>query len=289
MICHECGTEHYRKRSKYCSAECGKLQISTPDVKSKISMSRKKFLKENPDKHPWKNSNKFKSNPCEKLKEYLDGKNIKYVAEWQPLEDRYFSIDIAFPDIKVGIEVNGNQHYTSDGSLTEYYKTRHDLIEAAGWKLIELHYSSCYNTELIDSLLNVKEQPDYTGFFKAKEEKLKAKIKAPTLPRGVKRRNALDKKWDPFKIIVLNSNIDFSKFGWVAEVATLLNIKSQKVNMWMKRYLPDFYETACFKRQACVPQRSSKPQMSNGVNVGSSPITCTKHGPEAFMMDACAS
>ena len=53
--------------------------------------------------------------------------------------DNASNIDIAFPDIKLGIEINGNQHYNSDGTLKDYYQERHNLIEEAGWKLLEVH------------------------------------------------------------------------------------------------------------------------------------------------------
>ena len=82
----------------------------TQDTKNKLSILRKKYLKENPDKHPWKKHNKFKSIPCEKLKIFLKENNISYVEEYSNF-DRYFSIDIAFPNEKIGLEINGNQHY----------------------------------------------------------------------------------------------------------------------------------------------------------------------------------
>lgn len=256
MNCLSCGNIVVEKRRKYCSADCRLKAYASDEYRNKISTSRRKFLSDNPDKHPWKNSSKFKSAPCEALKKYLTSRNIKFVEEWQPLPDRYFAIDIAFPDTKLGIEVNGNQHYDRDGSLRKYYKDRHDLITAAGWKLIELHYSSCYDESLLDLIINVGEQPDYSEYFKLREDRINAKR---TLPRGEKNRIKTDEKWEPFKSVVENSNIDFGKFGWVSEVATLLNIKPQKVNGWMKRYLPDIYENKCFKRKAGVPQRSSKP------------------------------
>ena len=43
-----------------------------------------------------------------------------------------------------------------------------------------------------------------------------------------------DLKWNSFKEIIINSDIDFSKFGWVNKVAIILNISSQFVNRWMK-------------------------------------------------------
>lgn len=48
--------------------------------------------------------------------------------------------------------------------------------------------------------------------------------------------------------IIKNSNVDFSKFGWVKKISFLTGIKHQKVSMWMKRYMNDFYEKNCFKR-----------------------------------------
>lgn len=56
--------------------------------------------------------------------------------------------------------------------------------------------------------------------------------------------NNLNKKID----LILNSDIDFSTFGWVNKVATLLNMKTQHVNKWMKRHMIEFYNEKCFKR-----------------------------------------
>lgn len=48
--------------------------------------------------------------------------------------------------------------------------------------------------------------------------------------------------------IVYNCNINFSKFGWVGQLAKLFGISPQKVGTWMKKYMSDFYET-CYKRK----------------------------------------
>lgn len=201
-MCEFCNTVFYERKSNYCSIECSK-----ESSKIKISKARIKFLSENKDKHPWRSNNKHKSKPCEKLKEFLTKENINFVEEWIPLENRFFSIDIAFPDIKLGIEVNGNQHYNKDGTLRDYYQERHDLIESSGWKLIELHYSLCFNEDELRKVINFKTQPDYSEFFKIKENKQKSKIIC--LPKGEKNRKKGDLKWEPYKSLVINSNIDF--------------------------------------------------------------------------------
>lgn len=48
---------------------------------------------------------------------------------------------------------------------------------------------------------------------------------------------------------IINSDIDFSKFGWVNEVSKLINKKPQKIKAFMKKYLLEFYNDKCFKRK----------------------------------------
>lgn len=122
--------------------------------KTKIIMSEKRkiWLSNNPEKHPWKNSSKFISEPCEFLKERLRENGFKFEEEYQPLKGRFFSLDIAFPKTKIGIEINGNQHYKKDGSLKKYYEDRHNIIEKSGWKLIEFHYLDAYRKDIIEMI-----------------------------------------------------------------------------------------------------------------------------------------
>lgn len=129
------------------SFACRRNRVSE-ETKNKISEGRKKWLKSNPEKHPWRNRDKFKSKPCEKVKEFLSDLGISYIPEFLPeIGDRAFSIDIALPDKKIAIEINGNQHYNNDGTLKTYYQERHDLLVAAGWNVFEIHYSACFNLE----------------------------------------------------------------------------------------------------------------------------------------------
>jgi hypothetical protein len=54
----------------------------------------------------------------------------------------------------------------------------------------------------------------------------------------------------PLVELVLNSGIDFGKLGWVKQVSELIGQKEQKVNLWMKRMMPEFYEERCYKRKS---------------------------------------
>jgi very-short-patch-repair endonuclease len=246
--CERCNVIHDRRRSKYCSAHCANI-VSTK-TKEKISKARIKYLKENPDKHVWKRNTKFKSEPCEKVKKFLNEQRILFVEEWNPLDSRLFSIDIAFPDIKLGIEINGNQHYNKDGTLKEYYQNRHNEIVAAGWKLIELHYSSCFNEEILKNLITRWEQPDYAEFFNVKALRTQKKLINKPEARGTKAKRKTDEKFLPKIKKLLESDINFSVFGWVKKASVILEVPEQKVNKYMKRYALEFYTNNCFKRKS---------------------------------------
>ena len=114
------------------------------------------YYKNHPEKHPWKRKDKFKSVPCENFKRILKEMDIIFCEEYQPSLDRKFSIDIAFPQWKIAIEINGNQHYESNktGKLKEYYQLRHEFIEKLGWKIHELYYTLCFDDNKIKELIN---------------------------------------------------------------------------------------------------------------------------------------
>ncbi len=152
----------------------------TDESKKKISDKRKIYLKSNPDKHPWRNKDKFISPPCEKLKSILDDMGINYISEFL-IDGRNFSLDIAIPDKKISIEVNGNQHYNSDGSLKEYYQDRHEYLTSLGWTVHELHYSIPYSKLIRDIVLNIFENKesiydfDYDQYLKTRVRKITVK------------------------------------------------------------------------------------------------------------------
>lgn len=163
-------------KSKYkhqCSEESRKI----------ISDKRKKWLQENPDKHPWRNKDKFKSQPCEKAKEFLKQLGVNFISEYLPeIKGRNFSIDIALPDKMIAIEINGNQHYERSGELKDYYKDREKQLENVGWKVHQVHYSACFNLEkwkeFFEEILNsdIKVEFDYFNYVPRENKSEKEKF-----------------------------------------------------------------------------------------------------------------
>lgn len=129
-------------------------------TKKLLSMKRKKYLSQHPQNHVWKKNTKFNSPPCEYLKQFLRKNRISFVEQYTNYRDwgHNYSIDIAFVNQKIGIQINGQMHYQRNGQLKEYYQKRHNYLQSCCWKIYQFHYSLVYNTnfqnQLIKLLLN---------------------------------------------------------------------------------------------------------------------------------------
>jgi len=219
-----------------------KIFKHSEETKKIISESRKKWLKDNPDKHVWKRSDKFKSAPCEHLKKILIDNDFNFISEYNVINGNSYAVDIAFPSIKIGIEVNGNQHYNKDKTLKDYYLNRKNKIEEEGWKLYDIHYSKVYDDLFIKSLIdslneNDLNDVDLSFYIRKKKEK------------GPNPKEKYLEKIKPIIQKIEQSNIDFSKKGWVKEVSKIIGISENVAGRWMRKNMLDFYDDKCKKRE----------------------------------------
>jgi very-short-patch-repair endonuclease len=128
------------------------------EVKKKISEARIKFLRENPDKVPYKlnHYSKGRSYAEDYWKNVLDSNNLKYEEQYQIGP---YQLDFAFVDIKVDLEIDGDQHYL-DKRIVESDKRRNAYLQDLGWKIIRVKWSEYqkledkkkYVSELIEQL-----------------------------------------------------------------------------------------------------------------------------------------
>ena len=237
-------------------ADAVKKRIGIPRKKlsvtarQNIANGRRKWLAENPEKHPWLlKTDRYHSHPCEIFKETLRCKSIEFVEEYKPLEDRYFSIDIAFPAIKLGIEINGGQHYGLGGILKEYYQIRHDAIEAAGWKLYEIPHRACYNdaklSEIIDSinLTHDLADIDWVNFIPQKTKRQRSfEAKVFRAAQAEQQERILLEKW---KNTI--ETVDVTKIGFVSKLAQMMCCSHTQVRRVLNR---DFPTLTTFQRKA---------------------------------------
>lgn len=147
-----CGKNRkYRNRwlnfYKTCSKECFSKISQRPHseiTKKHLSIQRKEYLRNNKQKHNWSLFRNEISDPekqFEKILSIVKGKIYRYYKI--PESERGFEIDFAIPELKIGFEINGNQHYERDGTLKQYYQERHNHLEGFGWKIILRFHISC--------------------------------------------------------------------------------------------------------------------------------------------------
>jgi len=230
------------------------------ECKRKISNSIKKFLKENPEKRMWV---KNESKPSILFKKILLDNDIPFIEEYKPLEDRFFSIDIAFPDKKIGIEINGQQHYDKNGNLKEYYQNRHDLIESNGWILFEIKANLFYKIDFINKFLSVLKNKvdlhiDYTEFIQPKKKYLCITCNANVF-RGSKHcikcyQEDILSDIEITKRLESLKQIDLTKFGWVKKASEIIGISHTQTKRFIKRY----YKGEYFERNSPSPGGTTK-------------------------------
>ena len=257
----------------------GKIKFNphkwTEEEKKNLSEKRKKWLAEHKDEHVWRRDSKFLSQPCENLKQYLRDKNINFVEEYEPFDDINYCLDIAWPDEKIAIEVNGNQHYNKDGSLSNYYQKRHNLFIERGWKIFEIHYSKCFNINInnFEDILNLPiYDKNYVGKYfskkelkneqkrlnklKLKNEKLEnkkkqheikeQKLKQEQLIKDKQKQEIKEKRKQIIYNLINNSGIDFSKSGWSTKATKYLKDRGELWNKiifrCIRKYYPEFLQ-----------------------------------------------
>ena len=155
----------------------------TDEERKRISERKKANLKAHPEKHTWKKIRAYESKPCEILKEFLKSENILFYPEYTDENWTHsYSIDIAFPNNKFGIEINGNQHYDRNGNLQEYFQKRHEYLSSQGWRIVEVPYKMAWNEQfkakIVDDIKhNADFMFDYSGMMKEYLDKKNEKYK----------------------------------------------------------------------------------------------------------------
>lgn len=121
-----------------------KGKVHTEEQKQKISMSRKRYLEQNPDKVPYllNHHSKGDSYPEKYFKEVFDNENVEYKQNYY--QCGYF-LDFAWPSKKIYLEVDGEQHYL-DKRIVEHDKVRTQKLLENGWTCVERIRWSEYQT-----------------------------------------------------------------------------------------------------------------------------------------------
>ena len=121
------------KSGRLINANKGKCH--THIEKQHLSKIRKQYLKEHPDKVPYlmNHHSKGDSYPEIYFKNVFSNANINYNQNYY--QNGYF-LDFAWPDKKIYIEVDGEQHYV-DRRIIEHDKVRTANLVESGWVCVK--------------------------------------------------------------------------------------------------------------------------------------------------------
>lgn len=204
------------------------------------------------------------SNAAEHFKKVLRSNGIDFVEEYMPYwKEKGYRLDIAFPDEKIGIEINGTQHYEKDGTLNKNTLEKQKFFEDRGWKILQIYYTDalkekpmCLNEILklpIRDKQYIKEDFDIRKRIRdEKEEERNRKI----IERNERKIEEENRRKEIIRDLIYNSGIDFSKRGWSTESLRYL---SSKENLYTKhphifqdirKFFPEFLKSEnVFKRK----------------------------------------
>jgi very-short-patch-repair endonuclease len=128
---------NYEDRRKKLS-DIAKNRTVSEDTKDKISKSRKLYLDKNPGNIPYLLNHSSKESYPEKLfREKLEKENILGWTQEYPI--LRYSLDFAFVDLKLDIEIDGGTH-TSESVIKKDFERDRRLREL-GWTIIRIKAS----------------------------------------------------------------------------------------------------------------------------------------------------
>lgn len=214
----------------------------TEETKKKISESRVKYLQNNPEKVPYLlNHSSEPSNPEKVLIKALKESNI---TGWEfQYQNGIYQYDFAFPSLKLDIEIDGETH--NQPKVMKIDRIRDEWSNSNGWEVIRFKTKDV--RENLDLVVQVIKDKIHNNFDIYEQ---KCEVDYAFLKDELKKIDLKDKarKIDDTINQLINSNINFSKYGWVNEASKIINITPQKVNDWMRRNMYDFWNEKTFKR-----------------------------------------
>lgn len=250
--CVICGEEAKHMNALEFRQTCGKRECAnkasssphTDEMKKHLSQKRKEYLNKNKDKHNWSLYHSQETEPERIFREVLETINdIQFYQYYIPKEaDRFYELDFSIPELKIDFEVNGQQHYDEEGNLAPYYQERHDYLEDLGWKVIEIHYSLCYNKEKIKEI--VSQTLNGNVYFAEnmsrevinyRKDKLKKKKENEYNRTYLKIRDA-QKEYERFVLIMNIINKHGENMGLISELSDSLGVSHTQVRRILKKY-----------------------------------------------------
>lgn len=230
-------------------------RICSVETRNKISISRKKFLLENPDKVP------YLLNHVHKKKNYAEEyffnclQNTNFVSKYRILN---YELDFADIEFKIDLEIDGDQHFV-DKRIIEHDKQRNQKLIELGWTIYRVRWSEFQKQSfeqkkfLISSIIN-KNPIDVKCFIKLDAQPHSDKISEYLSNLNIKGYNKClcgEEKWKTSKLCIKcykqnNINNYVKKLPKkeelemhinskpLREIGNIYNVSSKTIKKWCK-------------------------------------------------------
>lgn len=130
------------------------------ETKKKISQSRIKYLKENPDKVPYVlNHSRNESYPEKYFTEVFEQEGLKMTKCFRI---GLYELDFSIPDKRIDIEIDGCQHHL-DKRIKESDIRRDQYLKELGWDIIRIKWSDYQKLNEDEKKDYVRKLVDYVG------------------------------------------------------------------------------------------------------------------------------
>ena len=234
-------------------------QKHTEVAKEKIRIKRYEHLIKVNSEGAWKRRNERKMSYLEEW--FYDNVIIKYSLEQKyDVINEYafypYFIDFAFLNIKLAIEMDSQYH----ANRVEHDKKKDQKLIDNGWKVYRIQWYDIKKDGTIEKFLDFLEnieskEPKMYGEYVLKYKEIKVekeksiKVKKEKVKSNLSflRKIHYQKVYEERKQIILNSGIDFSKYGWVEKTKKLLNLSHSEIIRFMKKHMIEFYSN-CYSR-----------------------------------------
>ena len=173
-------------QKEICAAKHRGLK-HTQSTKDKLSQLRKEWIKNNPDRHPWKLAHKSRGQtyPEKYFKDWLEKEGLPFVQEYSY---KTYHFDFLVGNA-VDLEIDGSQH-KSCPSIIEHDLKRNKIVEASGFIVKRISWPDYARLSAEDRakyLIELKE-------FLAGNQRKEAVIEDVTIPTKLKKEDPRKKQ-----------------------------------------------------------------------------------------------
>jgi very-short-patch-repair endonuclease len=218
------------KFRKTCGKDtCKKAQytnrVHSDETKEKIRKNTFERFKKRLGDTAWERRNAGKMSYMEQW--FFDNAIVRYglLTKFDIINeypDYPYFIDFAFLNVKIAVELDGKQHFRNIKNQNHDLKKQQKLIDN-GWKVYRIRFDEM-NSDKISDFLKIIDNPSiyHTKILEPRLFKFYSSKKIDSDKRCRKLEATLLKKEQDNIKKVKNSNIDFSRFGWVTQVSMLM-------------------------------------------------------------------